>query len=155
MRASSADALVALRVESPKQAVRDGRTVAVGVEQDLDALVSAAPRCERCAVPTDGGLAVYGNHDEAVLREAGGGEELVAGLPLTLRVQAGSKPLTARYATAFGVRPKARIDIPANRTIPGSFILNLQTAGIGLRIFRLDANKGLIPAKHLDRGAGL
>ncbi|HYC53602.1 MAG TPA: hypothetical protein VEL28_01505 [Candidatus Binatia bacterium] len=66
----------------------------------------------------------------SLLRELEGGEELVAGLPLTLHVQPGSKLRSARYGTAFGVRPKARIDIPANRTIPGSFILNLQTADI-------------------------
>src|SRR5690606_27381380 len=53
--ASAGDTLVGLRVEAPEKAMRDGRTVALAIEKDLDALVGAVPRCARCAVPVAAG----------------------------------------------------------------------------------------------------
>ncbi|MHB1225354.1 MAG: serine/threonine-protein kinase, partial [Gemmatimonadaceae bacterium] len=50
-QAASAGRLVGLRVEAPERARRDDRTVALAIENDLDALVGATPRCARCAVP--------------------------------------------------------------------------------------------------------
>ncbi|MBI5504355.1 MAG: hypothetical protein HY899_06115 [Deltaproteobacteria bacterium] len=70
---------------------------------------------------------------EALLDEVGGsGELLVADFPLTLFVQPGAKPKTATFETAPDVRPRVRLDIPSQRTLPASFILNTLGATIAL-----------------------
>lgn len=70
---------------------------------------------------------------DSLLDEVGGsGELLVADFPLVLFVQPGAKPKTATFETAPDVRPRVRLDIPFQRTLPASFILNTMGATIAL-----------------------
>jgi hypothetical protein len=66
-----------------------------------------------------------------VLSENGGAGELLGGLPAVLRVAPGAKPKTATFTSATGAKPKMRLDIPASRTAPSSFLLNVQSGTIG------------------------
>jgi|GEM_PF-2447471 len=60
-----------------------------------------------------------------LLDEEGGAGELLDGdFPLVLTATPGNKTRNGRYTTPTGVKPKLRLEIPTDRTEPGSFFLN-------------------------------
>lgn len=70
---------------------------------------------------------------DSLLDEEGGAGELLGGsFPLVLNATPGNKTRNGRYATATGAKPKLRLEIPNDRTKPGSFFLNGSLASIAL-----------------------